>query len=160
MRIKGINFNDFTNYKVPSMFLVSCFCDFKCCHEQGKPNTMCQNAALESQPIQEFSDIVLIAAYIHERTPKAVVIGGMEPMKQLDEIISFIKSFREAGIADDVVIYTGYNKDEIPKELEQLKQFPNIVVKFGRYIPKQQPHFDEVLGVNLVSPNQYAERIS
>jgi hypothetical protein len=46
------------------------------------------------------------------------------------------------------------------KLLIQLKQFPNIVVKFGRYVPKCEAHFDEVLGIKLASPNQYAERIS
>ena len=37
--------------------------------------------------------------------------------------------------------------------------FTNIIIKFGRYIPNQKPHYDEVLGVNLASDNQYAERI-
>ena len=61
---------------------------------------------------------------------------------------------------DDIVIYTGYKKYEIENQLAQLKQFPNIVVKFGRYIPQQPPVYDEVLGVELASLNQYAERIS
>jgi hypothetical protein len=37
--------------------------------------------------------------------------------------------------------------------------FDNIVIKFGRYRPGQQKHFDEVLGVELASDNQYAKRI-
>ena len=37
--------------------------------------------------------------------------------------------------------------------------YDNIIIKFGRYIPNQQSHFDIVLGVNLASDNQYAERL-
>ena len=63
-------------------------------------------------------------------------------------------------MTDDIVIYTGYKKCEIENQLHQLKQFSNIIVKFGRYIPMQPPIYDEVLGVELASPNQYAERIN
>ena len=35
MRVKGIVEEDFINYKVSSMFINTCFCDFKCCEELG-----------------------------------------------------------------------------------------------------------------------------
>jgi hypothetical protein len=40
-----------------------------------------------------------------------------------------------------------------------LKNFDNIIIKYGRYIPGQEKHFDETLGVYLASDNQYAERL-
>ena len=49
-----------------------------------------------------------------------------------------------------------YHTDEI----EELERCENIIVKYGRYIPDQEKHYDEVLGVYLASNNQYAERIS
>ena len=58
------------------------------------------------------------------------------------------------------MIYTGYYDYEIKDQLNELKQYPNIIIKYGRYIPNQSPHYDEILGVKLVSDNQYAERIS
>ena len=61
---------------------------------------------------------------------------------------------------DDIVVYTGYDKEEIPEHLMTLKKYKNIIVKFGRYVPGQQAHFDEVLGVELASDNQYAEKLS
>lgn len=61
---------------------------------------------------------------------------------------------------DDIVIYTGYYKEEIEEYIDELKMFPNLIVKFGRYIPNHEKHFDEVLGIYLASDNQYAERIS
>lgn len=41
-----------------------------------------------------------------------------------------------------------------------LKKYKNIIVKFGRYIPNQKKHFDPVLGVELASDNQHAEKLS
>ena len=34
--------------------------------------------------------------------------------------------------------------------------YHNIIIKYGRYIPNDGKHFDRVLGVELVSNNQYA----
>lgn len=61
---------------------------------------------------------------------------------------------------DDIVIYTGYCKEEITEYIGKLKIFPNIIIKFGRFIPNQEKHYDEVLGIYLAFDNQYAERIS
>lgn len=44
-------------------------------------------------------------------------------------------------------------------KVEQLKPFKNIIIKFGRYIPNQTSHHDDVLGVTLASPNQKGELI-
>ena len=71
----------------------------------------------------------------------------------------FVQKLREYS-NDDIVIYTGYNKDEVIEYVKELSIYPNIIVKFGRYIPNQEKHFDDVLGVYLASDNQYAERIS
>ena len=44
--------------------------------------------------------------------------------------------------------------------LDQLKTYKNIILKVGRYLPDYEKHFDEVLGVELASPNQYGIKIS
>ena len=46
---------------------------------------------------------------------------------------------------DDIIVYTGYDKEEIPEHLMTLKKFKNIIVKFGRFIPNKKKHFDKVL---------------
>ena len=51
-------------------------------------------------------------------------------------------------------------KEEIADKINILKRYDNIVVKFGRFLPGHKKHYDEVLGVELASPNQYAEVIS
>lgn len=79
--------------------------------------------------------------------------------KYYDEIYTFIRLFREKS-DDDIVIYTGYKGSEIIDKLELLSNFKNIIVKLGRYKSNEQSHFDEVLGVNLASNNQYAIRVS
>ena len=152
---------DFSNYEVPSMFLSTCYCDWKCCLEGGFDTSVCQNYGLNNASIQDIPDSSIIKAYVNNPITKAMVIGGLEPYNQLIEIVDFISKFREYS-NDDVVIYTGFDEDESQgRELvTTLSKFENIIVKFGRYIPNQLPHYDYVLGVGLASDNQYAKRIS
>ena len=173
MKIKGLQDEDFINYKLPSMYIATATCSFKCDKEHG--STICQNSELAMQPTHDIDYTYLIERYRYNQITQAIVFGGLEPMDSFDELLDFIHYCRESWfedlfnhsgcyitshIMDDIVIYTGYNKDEIEDKIEELKKYPNIVVKFGRYIPNQQHHFDKVLGVYLASDNQYAERIS
>ena len=160
MIVKGIVFEDFVNYKIPCMTIEMPICKgFKCDHECGKP--VCQNGLLAHTPNINYSMNSIIETYKINPIARAICFQGLEPFDSIEDLRDFIFNFRICNsINDDIVIYTGYNKDEIENELNHLKQFKNIVVKFGRYIPNCEPHFDEVLGVKLASPNQYAERIS
>ena len=161
MKIRNLVMEDFLNYKKPSMFIISSYCNFKCCHEQNIPETICQNEPLIADTkIVEISEKYLFNNYINNPITKSIVIGGLEPFIQFEEVYSLIKYFRENNCDDDFVIYTGYNKEEIQEELNKLKQFKNIIIKFGRFIPNQAKHYDEILGIELISPNQYAEKIS
>ena len=157
MLVKGVTDEDFINYKVPSMFIATSTCSFKCDKEYGQP--ICQNSRLANQPNIEVSLISLMERYKNNPITKAIVFGGLEPLDDGDTIV-LIGLLRSMGIMDDAVIYTGYTKEEANHWLYDLKQFPNIIVKFGRYIPGHNPHFDPILGVNLASDNQYAEKVS
>lgn len=154
--LKGIIDEDFVNYRVPSMALMFPYCTFKCGSEY------CQNTNLAKSKSVTVSITVICDRYINNKITEAIVCQGLEPMDSFDELISFISTLRNMGIDDDVVIYTGYTKDELieKKYLEPLMRFENIIVKFGRYVPNDNPHYDDILGVNLISDNQYAERIS
>lgn len=89
----------------------------------------------------------------------AIVCGGLEPFDSWNDLYELIQLLRAVS-TDDIVIYTGYYKKEIQDYVNQLKRYPNIIIKFGRYIPNQPSRYDEVLGVTLASNNQYAEQIS
>lgn len=159
MKIKGLVDEDFLQYKIPSMFVITCNCDFKCEKDCGKK--FCQNSAIIDLPVIEIDDDELIDRYISNPISKAVVFGGLEPILQFDEIVVFIDKLRNHyNVMDDIVIYTGYTEDEIHKQVEFLKIYPNIIIKFGRYIPDNPPHMDSTLGIELASDNQYAKRIS
>ena len=147
------------NYKLPSMFIGTCFCDFKCCIEGGFPSSVCQNSKHAESPTVLITDSTIFDRYSSNAITSSVVIGGLEPILQLDEVISLIKEFRARQCYDTFVIYTGYDEDEIPEQIAELKQYDNIIMKFGRYRPNQEPHYDEVLGVKLASANQYARKV-
>lgn len=157
MLIKDINECDFINYKKISMFIIFPFCTFKCDKEFGI--TLCQNLALTKEPNLSISNAEIINRYINNPITKSIVMGGLEPFDSWDDVYSFIQEFRTI-CDDDIVIYTGYNENEIQDKIILLKKFRNIIVKFGRYQPNQEKHFDSVLGVNLASNNQYAKKIS
>lgn len=159
MKLKGLIAEDFCNYKLPSMFLITSVCDWKCCTEQGLDIGVCQNSPLAQQKIKEISNEAIYQSYVNNPITKAIVVGGLEPMLQYEELFDLISYFRLNGCDDEFVIYTGYYPEELP-ELSTVKMFKNIIVKFGRFVPNQKPHYDEVLGVNLASNNQYAKKIS
>ena len=89
----------------------------------------------------------------------AVVFGGLEPMDSLDSLIPLVTLFR-LHTQDPIIIYTGYTEEEAKQAVEELRNYPNIIIKFGRFVPNATPRYDEVLGVTLVSDNQYAVKIS
>ena len=160
IHLKGVVMEDFVNYAKPSLFLITCKCDWKCCHEANIPITVCQNEPVVSQATKEFLISSIYKAYIDNEITKEVVIGGLEPILQFEEVLSLLDYFRKQNCNDDFVIYTGYYKEEIEKEIEQLKKYPNVILKYGRYKPNSVSRFDDVLQITLVSDNQYAERIS
>ena len=158
IKIRGSVDEDFVNYKKPAMFIAFPYCTFKCDTECGY--SVCQNSSLiENTNIINIDEQIIIDRYIKNPITHSIVISGLEPFDSFNELIILIKSFREKTL-DDIVIYSGYNKEEITSYIEELKQFKNIVIKFGRFIPNQEKHYDEVLQVTLASPNQYGEKIS
>lgn len=153
MIIKGLNDTDFVNYKKASMFIAFSKCSFKCGQD------ICQNFELTKEPTLEVLPSTLINLYKNNPITSAVVCGGLEPFDSWDDLFNFIDDFRLES-DDDIVIYTGYTEEEIQDKINILKDYDNIIIKFGRYIPNQLPHYDEVLGVKLASDNQYARRIN
>ena len=153
MKIKGLITEDFVNYKKASMTIIFPYCTFKCGEDY------CQNSPLTKSPIIEISIDDLVNRYNNNPITEAIVMQGLEPFDSWSDLKEFVKKLREYN-NDDIVIYTGYNKDEVIEYVKELSIYPNIIVKFGRYIPNQEKHYDDVLGVHLASNNQYAERIS
>lgn len=155
--IKGIKDEDFVNYKEPSMFIAFPSCTWKCEKECGM--RVCQNSALATAKNIEITPQEIVARYLDNPITKAFVLGGLEPMDSWTDLCSLIDVIRVQTL-DTIIIYTGYKKEEIKGLLYWLRRYPNMIIKFGRYIPDQKSHYDETLGIYLASNNQYAERIS
>lgn len=152
----GIVDEDFVNYRVPSMTLMFPYCSFKCGAEY------CQNSLLAKGVTAEVGIDDVCRRYINNPITEAIVCQGLEPFDSWEELYELIWTLRiHFDCHDDIVIYTGYNRNEIKDKIEKLQRLAsNIVIKFGRFVPDQEPHYDEILGVKLASDNQYAERIS
>lgn len=159
--VRAIRDEDYSSYKAVSMFIAFPFCSFKCCRDANRSVSMCQNAPVATLPLISVSADEIFRRYQHNRITHSVVCGGLEPIDSIGELVSLLSVFRHENHCDDTfVIYTGYTEQEISSEILVLSSFPNVIMKFGRYIPSQLSHFDPLLGVNLASPNQYAKKIS
>ena len=153
MKIKGLITEDFVNYKKVSMTIMFPHCTFKCGAEH------CQNSPLAKSKTYDIDIDEMIQKYLNNPITEAVVMQGLEPFDSWSDLLLFVAKFREES-QDDIVIYTGYNKEEIDNKINILKRFKNIIIKFGRFIPCDEKHYDDVIGVELASINQYAEVIS
>lgn len=159
MKIKGIVDENFQDYKQASMFICTAQCNGKCWRELGLPADTCQNSKIASQKTIDYSDEKIAQRYVANGITHAIVIGGLEPFEQTEELYNLVSTLRNKT-DDYIIIYTGYREDEIPVEIETLSKFPNIIIKFGRYRPNDTPRYDPVLCVTLASSNQYAKKIS
>lgn len=162
MVIKTFKTEHYQDYKVPSMFIACKSCTFKC--DKECKQKICQNSHLAQIQNIDVSIDFLIQQYIENPITQAIIFGGLEPFDDIQNVLEFIEKFRASGIEDNVVIYTGYTKEEIIKtfkqEFKELKNLNNIIIKYGRFIPNNNKHFDNILGTYLSSNNQYAEQLT
>ena len=159
MKIKDIQDENFQDYKKTSMFIATCKCNWKCCFDAKIDVSMCQNSTTVRLPTIDIDDNKIVDRYVNNPITHAIVIGGLEPFDQFDELVNLIKKFREKT-EDDIVVYTGFYRNEVEDKIEVLSKFKNIIVKFGRFIPNKEKVFDGVLGVCLANEEQHAEKIS
>jgi len=154
MKIIDIKDYDICNYKKPSMFIIMPYCSFKCDIENGCK--LCQNSCLAKANKIDISVDKIIEMFDNNKLVDAIVFGGLEPFDSAEDLQCFIMNFRYQH-ANDIVIYTGYTEEEIKERFNWIYLYENIIIKYGRFRPSQKSHYDEILGVNLVSDNQYAK---
>lgn len=157
INVKDVIDEDFVNYKKPSMFIATSKCSFKC--EKEDKYVRCQNSSIAKQKTIKENISKLINRYLKNDITSAIVFGGLEPFDQLDELISFITIFRKYSY-DDIVIYTGYDEIEVYDALKAILFANNhngkIIIKYGRFRSNGIKRYDNILGIELASSNQYA----
>ena len=159
MKIVNLVDEDVINYKEVSMFIGMPHCTGKCWKDLGLDSSICQNDCLRTAPTVEISPQELIKRFDRSELSTAVVFGGMEPMDSFREVCEFIFEFRKEH-NNTIIIYSGYTEEELNYKINALKAYKNIIVKVGRYVPNSNSRCDSLLGVTLVSDNQYAIKIS
>ena len=165
IKVKTVVDEVFQDYKKPSMLIAMPNCNWKCCKEKGLNIEICQNSDIALQPTIEIEINTLIKRYLSNPLTSAIVFGGLEPFDDPSEMLTFISALRQIyKCDDDIVIYTGYTEEELRKKepifFFMAETLENLIVKFGRFIPDQKPHYDPVLGVELISDNQYGKYVS
>lgn len=170
MEIKNLIDEDFCNYKKPAMFIGMPKCNFKCDKECGE--RVCQNSELATAPNIEIDNPgEIVIRYFQNPITEAVVFGGLEPFDSYGDLTQLLSlfacgsqsSYAQTKRMPDIVIYTGYEPQEIMEKLAPYKVLTSFggdfIIKFGRFIPRRPHKFDELLGVELASDNQHAMRL-
>ena len=152
MRLKQIIDESFGDYKLCSMLLIADKCTWKC---EG-----CQNKHLSQLPSQNFPDEEILKRFRNNPLTEAIVIGGLEPFEQLNELVIFIGEAIKAELDVPIVIYTGFEIDDFDLYWSGFEPAAKtykgpVIVKFGRYVANSESIFNEDLGVTLISKNQY-----
>ena len=152
MRLKQIIDESFGDYKLCSMLLIADKCTWKC---EG-----CQNKHLSQLPSQIFPDEEILERFRNNPLTEAIVIGGLEPFEQLQELVIFIGEAIKSDFKVPIIIYTGFEIDDFDlywsgfEPAAKIYKGP-VIVKFGKYIADKPSYFNEDLGVSLISDNQY-----
>lgn len=154
MEIVGISDINFTDYKLPSLYIATPHCSFKCEKDCGR--AICQNSPLAKCDKVFVTVDKIVELYQANPITQAFVFGGLEPLDSSD-LLDTIVELQVRAKPRRVVIYTGYTEEEVHMGYSQILSLSNLVIKYGRFIPDQPTHFDPILGVNLASPNQYAK---
>lgn len=164
MKILNVNPDDYVNYNDgsgdPSLFVGIGTCRWKCCKEAGVDISVCQNSELAKSQRISMSAKDFCDKYMTDSIG-SVVVGGLEPFDDCRSLFEFMGEFSKRLTGFDFVIYTGYREDEIGESIWSLLRENigqnRLIIKFGRFVPGQTPHKDEVLGVELSSDNQYGK---
>jgi len=148
----------YSDYYKPSLYIpIGITCTGKCFKDLGIESVNCQNWCL-NKTISIDSD-VLVNNIVSKKLAEAYVFSGKEPFDNFEQMLKLIYEIRFINYKD-IVIYTGYYECEISSKINLLKIFPNVIIKFGRYIPDSEPIVDPILKIALSSNNQFAKVIS
>jgi len=90
------------------------YCDFKCDRENG--TQLCHNWALTDCKSLKIEPARIAHLYVTSALTSALCMQGLEPMDSFDDVIE-VCSLVRAVTDDDIVIYTGYNRDEIEDKI-------------------------------------------
>lgn len=155
IEVKGIIWEDIVNYKKIGTTLMFPICKgFKCGAE------FCQNSSLAAAPSQTVLINSFMRKYIDNPLTEAIILQGLEPFDSLVDVYTVAAALSDFNVTDDLVIFTGYDKEEVSWRIEPLFNIPgHLIIKWGRYRPNQEPHYDPVLGIYLASDNQYGEQL-
>lgn len=163
MELLGEPVTVFSDYKKISLYIPTIKCSFKCVEDAFKEGHVvhCQNYDIyNKKEFLNLSNEEIIKKYIDSNPLiESIIFSGMDPIDDFDDVYDLIVDIRKKYFMD-IVIYTGYYKEEIQDKVDILNKIKNIVMKFGRFKPYLNSKYDRLGGVKLISENQYFERIS
>lgn len=139
------------------MIPIGISCEWKC--------KECINKKHKDEYVISFPTIgEIIEQYQRNILASTIIFAGLEPLDSIPNLTLIIDHFRQVT-NDTIIIYTGYEIDEMTSNSDglwlfhELKSYGNILIKFGRYIKDRPKVFNEILGIDLASDNQWVLKL-
>jgi pyruvate-formate lyase-activating enzyme len=89
---------------------------------------------------------------------EGVILAGLEWSSQPKELIALVKEATKRHLP--IIIYTGYTSDQFIRRVPRIKEFPNVLIKYGSFNQNLRSFEHKEYGVNLASTNQHIQKIS
>lgn len=161
MKLIDIKSDNTTDYKKTALFIAFPYCSGKC-------GELCQNKRLMTLSKNALKDVditTIVEFYDSLKTHNSVVMGGLEPLDSIDDVITIIYNICNVQKPTDIVIYTGYTdqeylynfEDKLINAYKTAKNLKNkqLIVKVGRFDPSiKENYLNKTLGVKLATSNQ------
>lgn len=161
MLLIDVKTDNITDYKETSVLLIFPYCSGKC-------GNACHNKYLQNLSENEYlhtTSKAIKQLYEGLSTHKAIVMAGLEPFDSFDDVLDIVKTICSSHKACDIVIYSGYKKDEYDETFKDkllacyfdynIYNNKKLIVKLGRYDEKHKNSWHSViLGVSLATDNQ------
>jgi len=163
IRLLDLPRTSLTNYKKINYYIpIGISCTWKCKDCQNihykKFFEKCDQNHKSWMKNVKINTKTIITNYMKNSLVDSIVLSGLEPFDNFDDLKILINDFR-TFFDDDIIIFSGYEDIEIDHKIEELEKYYNIYVKFGRYIPNRKKFFDKLLNVELASDNQYSKKL-
>jgi len=118
----------------------------------------CFNQSLKEAPIFYKKADEIMDEIMSNPFNEGVILAGLEWSLQPTELLALVKSATVRNMP--VIVYTGHDINTFLRRVPLIKQFTEVLVKYGAYDESKLSLTHEAYGIKLASTNQHIDSIA
>ncbi|MCH4890037.1 radical SAM protein [Acidaminobacter sp. JC074] len=118
----------------------------------------CFNQSLKEAPIFYKKADEVLDEIMSNPFNEGVILAGLEWSLQPSELMAMIKSCASKNIP--VIVYTGHKIETFLRRVPKIKNYPEVLIKYGAYDESKLSLTHEAYGVRLASTNQNIQSVA